>query len=79
MKIDMETRYFIFGEYVCRIYEETFNIVKVINKINEENLDYSIFEFIPNVTDVIDLMWKYNGYNNYCVITKQEYDLLVNL
>ncbi len=75
----METRYFIFGEEVCSKYEETNNIDKIIKAINKDYLDYEIFEFIPTETDVVDLMYRYNGYNNYCVISKEEYDKLINM
>jgi hypothetical protein len=72
----MKTTYFLFGQQVCQLFLELDSIDELIDLINDENIDYGLFEFIPNETSVIDLMYKYHGYMDYCVITKEEYDKL---
>ena len=75
----MKTTYFLFGQQVCQLFIELNDIDKLIELINEENIEYGLYEFIPNKSDVIDLMYKYNGYMDYCVISEEEYNKLINL
>lgn len=72
----METPiYFLFGEDACRDWSE--GGIKSLKKAVKNN-EYNpcTYEFTGNV---IELMEQYTGWNDYCILTKEEFDKINDL
>lgn len=69
--------YYLFGEVACRTYANG-GADAVIERYENDEFDerWETFEFIEGETQSIDLMYAYNGFYDYVIITKEEYDKL---
>ena len=69
--------YYLFGEVACRIYTNEGADAVIERYENDEYYgDWETFEFIEGETQSIDLMYAFNGYMDYAIITKEEYEKL---
>lgn len=73
-----KSNYFLFGKEATTIYLEDCKdgIEPLIEAINDDNISYDIFEFIEGETSPVNLLMKYQGWDDYVVITNEEFNQL---
>jgi hypothetical protein len=65
--------YFLFGEDVCRTFFETDNWDAVLEDI-ENGTEFDTYEFDNDNPQPADLLYRYHGWGDYAVITKEQYE-----
>lgn len=75
--MEKKITYYLFGEVACGIYTNK-GADAVIEQYENDVYygDWETFEFIEGETQSIDLMYAFNGYRDYVIITKEEYEKL---
>lgn len=70
--------YFLFGKEAVSIYLEECkdNIQPLIDAINNNGISYHTFEFVEGETSPIRLLMEYQGFDDYSIISKDEYNQL---
>lgn len=69
-----EPIYLLLGEDACREYEEN-GIDRVVQRYEDNDLGYGTHK-IEDGGNLFDLLEAMDGWNNYTVITKEEYEKL---
>jgi hypothetical protein len=72
----MEKVYFIFGTEEVNCYNENDKIEDLILGIKENRLSDTSFVFTEGETSVFELVNAIVGYNEYCTITEEEYNII---
>ena len=67
-------KHFLFGHDACVLMDE-----QGIEAFKDSTIYYSTFEWVDGKTSPVDLLYAYDGWENYCVITEDEYEYLQNL
>jgi hypothetical protein len=67
-------KYFLFGRDAVILLEE-----QGIEAFADTTIVYSTFEWKECKTDPVDLLMAFDGWQDYVVITEDEYDYLINL
>jgi len=67
-------KYFLFGTDAVILLEE-----QGIEAFADTTIVYSTFEWKECKTDPVDLLMAFDGWQDYVVITEDEYDYLINL
>jgi hypothetical protein len=76
-KLNKKKTYYLFGIDACHLYsEESFE--SLLNKIENDGLDFGLFTFTEGETPSIDLLYAANRWNEYSTITEEEFDKLNN-
>ena len=70
----MENQYFIFGSPLAKVYQEK-GIEEVINLVKDGETDFEL-ECFTAITTPLEVLISYNGYNDFSLISKQEYTLI---
>lgn len=73
----MKNYYFLFGQEAVQAYLDE-DIDYLINLINEENLEYEVCHYGKD-SEPTDLLYTYNGYSDYAVISEEEYNKINKL
>ena len=74
---DSAVTYYLFGSEPCQLLlHENFEAVR---EFCEEDGGFSIFKFTEGETSSVDFVNAYNGWSEYCLINKEEYETLSNL
>jgi len=66
--------HFLFGDDACRTYSD--EGIEALAEYIESGDGYSLYEFTG---DAIDLMYNYTGWNDYIILTPEEYQTLSEL
>jgi len=66
--------FFLFGNDACRVYSE--DGLEALTEYIESGEGYSLYKFTG---DVFDLMGNYTGWNDYTILTPEEYQTLSEL
>lgn len=75
-KLNKKKTYYLFGIDACHLYSEGFE--SLLNKIENDGLDFGLFTFTEGETPSIDLLYAANRWNEYSIITEEEFDKLNN-
>lgn len=70
----MKDKYFLFGKHACEAYDE--EGIEGLIKVISGGEGYAIFHFIGGSTIPEELLSAYDGWEDFSVITKDEYDKL---
>lgn len=70
--------YYAFGIELCRMFFNGKPIEDIIEFCKEDG-GFSIFKFEEGITPSTELLSAFNGWGDYAIISKDEYDRLVNL
>jgi hypothetical protein len=75
--MEKKITYYLFGSEAVRIYlnEDADAIIEQYES-GEFTERWKTFEFTEGETSSIDLMCAFDGFNDYAIITKSEYDKL---
>ena len=74
---DDQVKYLLFGKKACEImFEQSFE--ELITELENEEFEYAIHVY-RNGDDVTDILSKVTGWEDYCLLTKEEYEQLLNL
>ena len=74
-----KTTYFLFGKDACRILiEDCADTLKpLIKAIEGGEIDsYRLYEYIEGETNPAELLFNYQGWEDYSTLTKREYNKL---
>lgn len=66
--------FFLFGDDACRIYSD--EGIEALTEYIESGEGYALYEYTG---DVFDLMGNYTGWNDYIILSKDEYDKISEL
>jgi|GEM_PF-2614800 len=72
-----EKTYYLFGEDVVRALSE--NGIEAVIELIEDNEVYSTLVFIEGVTKSVELANEIQGYNDYAIISEEEYNKIKDL
>jgi hypothetical protein len=67
-------KYFLFGRGAVILLEE-----QGIEAFADSTIPFSTFEWKDGKTDPVDLLMAFDGWEDYAVITEDEYEYIVNL
>ncbi|MFZ1704353.1 MAG: hypothetical protein WAT79_08395 [Saprospiraceae bacterium] len=67
--------FFLFGEDAIKVYDEG-DINAVVEAYENNDIMYSMFAYDSEKTQPIDLLLAFIGWNEFTVITEEEYNLL---
>lgn len=67
-------KYFLFGRDACILMDE-----QGIEAFKESTVPFATFKWVEGKTSPVDLLYEFDGWEEYCVITEDEYDYLQNL
>lgn len=67
-------KHFLFGREACILMDE-----QGIEAFKDSMIHYATFKWVEGKTSPVDLLYAYDGWEEYCVITEDEYDYLQNL
>jgi len=76
-------KYFLFGEEVCRVYAEDDNWKSVLKAI-DDGIGFDTYVWDdenhdpPYPPDPVELLFRYQGWNDYAVITEKQYKSIYN-
>lgn len=73
----MKTTYFIFGERICRIFEE--QGFKAALKIADKHGDYTITSFNPQKDSPVTLLSIAEGWGGFRKITEKQFQKFLSL
>lgn len=71
----MKTVYVLFGERVCNTFM-TEGFLKAVREIVEMQESCSVAIFHQGATSIAEILEVANGWQDYCFIDEQEFDLL---
>lgn len=69
--------YFLFGLDAVEEFEDN-GTKGLLEQYEDNEIGYEVFVFDTDNTSPIDLLSAYNGMSDYCVLTEEEYNLLIN-
>lgn len=70
---EQKPTYFLFSSEAVGIYDDE-GIDALVEAIENDNLMCDTFEYVPSVTLPCDLLDAFKGWDDYAVITKEEFD-----
>lgn len=68
--------YFLFGEAACKEYDEG-GVDAVLSMRVNHGIDYGLFVWDEQNNQPQDILYPYNGWGDYYIITKEEYERLI--
>lgn len=68
--------YFLFGSEAVTEFTEGMEALKALHDDGEQ---YATFKFTEGETSPIDFISEFNGWSDYAVLTKDEYNTIENL
>lgn len=74
-KLNKKKTYYLFGVDACHLYSEE-GLETLLNKIENDGLDFGLFTFTEGETPSIDLLYAANSWDEYSTITEEEFDKL---
>jgi hypothetical protein len=67
-------KYFLFGRDACILMDE-----QGIEAFKDSMVNYATFKWVDGKSEPIDLLYAYDGWEEYCVLTEDEYHYIENL
>lgn len=69
-----EKTYYLFGEDAVNAYDN--GIDELIEEVTQNDIAFATFEFIEGETQSADLMYEFNGWMDYSIMTEEDYNKL---
>ena len=67
-------KYFLFGRDACILMDE-----QGIEAFKDSMVPFATFKWVDGKSEPIDLLYAYDGWEEYCVLTEDEYHYIENL
>ena len=70
-------QYFLFGSEACELYAQ-YGLDSLMEWCKLDEGDFCIYVFDQELANGADLLFAYNGYNDYVVLDEEEFLILKN-
>ena len=66
--------YYLFGEDAVNAYDKGIN--ELVEEVTEKDIAFATFVFTEGETKSADLMYEFNGWMDYAIMTEEDYNKL---